>query len=411
MALENILISQRAISSEYKEGEFFKYLPKIFRYLLSKHEDDGFAGCDSIRLAVTDSFDRDTRTLLSDESVVIFDLSFAHGCDEIIKAFSALDSTDLCTFNDFIFDLIEKHLHDNAEYHHALWLHMCKSSLFFDYKHQHRLKHSQLPAISKPEDRDLVEIKLQAIILAHEIRHHLITKSARANRINGMLRTWIEIVQFESFDELGENDFNAVLEHSVEELICDYAAISYVDDFDWDLRMNSKTPKRDFGVAMFSLALFFDILAHLKYKKSDLEHTSLRLRSAVLRRSSHAVVGAEDRELLSIKYEALHSHAIKLIDGVLGIRNCTPPSEITDFSRPDLALEYFNAYDREESDEWDAFVNSDLDTWYGKVAAYFQASSDMEFGLIDFICKRAMSESWLAPTIDLLYEKLNPEMH
>jgi hypothetical protein len=408
MAIENLLISHRAIASQYKDGEFFKYLPRIFVYLLSKHDDDGFTGCDSVRLAVTDSFDRDTRTLLSEESVVVFDLSFAHGCDKIIKAVGTLDSADLGGFDDFIIALVEKHLHDSAEYHHALWLHMCRRSIFFGYKHHHQLKRFQLPTSPDPEYSHYVEIKLKAIVLAHEIRHHLVTRSARASRINGVLRTWIELVQYEDFEELDDEEFNAVVEHSTEELVCDYAAISYADDFDWDLQMNSRSANEDFAIAMFSLALFFDLLAHLKYEKSDIEYYSLRLRSAVLRRSTHAVAGGDTRQLLSQKYNFLHAHAISIIDGVLNIRGSDPPTEITDFSRPDLALEYFNAYDRENSDEWDTFMSSDMETWYEKVATYRQSSSDIEFGLIDCICKRAMSQPWLAPTVDLLFEKLKP---
>lgn len=405
MTIDNILISRRAIASQYEDGKFFSYLPKIFSYLLSKHDDDGFSGCDSVRLAVTDSFDRDTRTLLGKESVVVFDLSIAHACDEIIKAFAAQDLADLCTFNDFILEMLEKHLYESDVFHHSLWLHMCRRSLFFDYKHHHRLRRGALPIAPLPDDSDWVKIKLKAVILAHEIRHHLIANDTRACRINGMLRNWIDIVQDESFSELNEEEFIALIENSAEELVCDYAAISYVDDFDWDLQISSQTPSIDFSIAMFSLALYFDLSAHLKYFNTDNKYKSLRLRSAVLRRSTWAVAGGDVQKALNKKYEHLYAHAIAIVDNLQRVLEFSPPPEITEFTRPDLAIEYFNSYDRENSEDWLSFLESDIDSWMNKVAEYFHTTNDFEFGLIDSICRNAMTEPWLAPTVDRLFEK------
>lgn len=409
MSLDRIMISRRAISSQYKDGEFFRHLPKLFDYLLSKHDDDGFSGCENVRLAITDSFDRDTRALLAKESAVIFDLSVSHDCDEIIKAFTRDNSSELATFDDYILSSIEKHLYDIEAYQHALWLHACRNSLYFDYKHNHRLRCNILPKIPKPADRDFVEVKLQALILAHEIRHHLIENDVRARKINGMLRTWIEIVQYESFSDLDEDQFIAVVDNSAEELVCDYAAVRYWDDIDWDLRISSKTPATDFCIAMFSLALHLEITARLKFNAGDIQFLSHRLRSAVLRRSAFAIAGEKLDRAMIPKYECLYERAVQIICGIMEIRKFEPPSEITEFSRPDLALEYFNAYDR-DSEEWSALIETDMKIWYDKVFAHHRLNDDIEFNLMDKICKDALSQPWLAHIVELLFERQVPDI-
>jgi hypothetical protein len=407
MTLDRILISQRAINSQYEEGKFFKYLPWLFDYLLNKLENDRFTGCEDIRLAVTDSFDRDTRTLLANEDVIIFDIRLAHDCDEIIKAYFCENSSDLTTFNDYVLSTIEKYLYNIGVYQHALWVHMCRRSLFFDYKHNYQLRRNMLPRVPPPTDIDVVELKLKALILTHEIRHHFIINDKRAKKFNSMLRSWIEIVQYEYFPDLQESQFIEIVEDAAEELICDYVSVSLWEDFDWDLQIKSGTSGMDFCVAMFSLALHLEITAQLNFEIDDIRSLSLRLRSAVLRRSTHPIVGKELYQIMCQKYEYLYKQASNMISDVLKIRKFNPPNEITEFSRPDLALEYFNGYDRDSDEEWSKFIDSDMESWYDKVSTYRRLNDAPEFGLIDKICRDTLPQPWLAPTVKRLFESRN----
>lgn len=400
MEIERVYLSRRAVSDLHQDLNIFDWLPKIFSYLLQKHRVREDA---DVRMAVTDSYEMATQILISDENVVIVDLNFSHQCYKIREAFVSSCYSDLNGFNCFVLGEIERHLQRTEAGSHALWLSFCRMSLHAGWAHNHRLRKGDLPKVATSSAPELIDIKIESIAIVHELRHYLLAHNILGPEMHSSLNLWISDVQEELFPDLSESEFQEIVKESAVELICDNVPTYIWDEFDWDIQTGSATAGVDFGIAIFSVALFFDILARLQEKHSDFGGKSLQLRSAVLRRSAFFFAGHKNYPDMCKKYECLREHAFAIIDCAREILSATPPREVLDFKTPNFAVEYFNGYDRKDDDDWSTFLMTDIETWHEKLASVRLESDDHEVTLIDRICLDSLAEPWLFAIVNRLY--------
>lgn len=400
MEIERIYLSRKATSDLHEDLELFGYLPRIFSYLLDKH---GVREDANVRLAVTDSYEMETQILISDENVVILDLNFSQQCYRIRQAFESSCYSKLRGFNIFVLGEIERHLQRMNAGSHALWLSFCKMSLDAGWAHSHRLRKGDLPKVAPSSTPGLIDIKIESIAIVHELRHYLIARNFLEPKMHSSLALWISDVKDELFPNVSKSEFLEIVNESAVELICDNVPTYIWDEFDWDIQTGSATRSADFCIAIFSVALFLDILAILQKEFSGLDARSLQLRSAVLRRSAFSFAGIKNYPDMRKKYECLREHAISIIDCTRGILGATPPREVLDFTAPNFAVEYFNGYDRKDDDDWSKFLETDIEDWHRKLAGTRVVSGDLEITLIDRICLNSLSETWLSAVVNHLY--------
>lgn len=400
MEIERIYLSRRATSDLHEDLEYFGYLPKIFSYLLKKH---GVREEADVRLAVTDSYEMETQILISDENVVILDINFSQQCYRIRQAFESSCYSKLRGFNIFVLGEIERHLQRTKAGSHALWLSFCKMSLDAGWAHKHRLRKGDLPKVASSSAPGSIDLKIESIAIVHELRHYLIARNILECKMHSSLALWINDAQEELFPDLSESEFLEIVSESALELICDNVPTYIWDEFDWDIQTGSATRGTDFCIAIFSVALFLDILAILRKEYSGLDARSLQLRSAVLRRSAFFFAGPMNYPDMCKKYECLREHALSIIDCTRGILNATPPREVLDFMAPNFAVEYFNGYDRKDDDDWSKFLVTDIEGWHRKLVGTRLVSDDLEITMIDRICLDSLSETWLSAVVNHLY--------